>query len=121
MENYSFIYVGEYFHKFNKPVPTEKKIGKTKSLLDITGIDDNAFTLDFAPVDLYMVEDDRVELVYEAITTLLHHDELNDHWYDDPDGDLKQRVERFMQLMKVQKIEDKDGDGIPDHIDDEIG
>ena len=28
-----YIYVGEYFHKFGKSVPTEKKIGKIDSLL----------------------------------------------------------------------------------------
>jgi hypothetical protein len=121
MENYSFIYVGEYFHKYNKPVPTEKKIGLTKSLLDIVGIDDYAFTLDFAPVDFYMVEDERAETVYKAITTLLMHDEICEGWFDDPDGDLKERIERFMHIMKVLKIEDKDADGIPDHLDDEIG
>jgi hypothetical protein len=121
MENYSFIYVGEYFHKFSRQVPTEKKISKVKSLLDIPGIDDYAFSLDFSPVDLYMVEDERLNMVYEAITVLLDHDHIKDDWYDDADGTLKNRISRFMEIMRVQKIEDKDNDGIPDHIDDQIG
>jgi hypothetical protein len=117
MENYSFIYVGEYFHKFGIEMPlTEKKIGKVKSLTDIVGIDDFAFSLDFAPTDLYMIEDEKVDQIYEAITTLLEHDQIKDEWYDDADGTLKERVTKFMEIMKIQKIEDKDGDGIPDHL-----
>jgi hypothetical protein len=104
-----------------RQVPTEQKIGKVKSLLDIPGIDDYAFSLDFSPVDLYMVEDERLNMVYEAITVLLDHDQIKDDWYDDADGTLKNRISRFMEIMRVQKIEDKDNDGIPDHIDDQIG
>jgi hypothetical protein len=116
MKNYSFIYIGEYFHKFSGQVPTEKKIGYVKSLIDIQGIDDYAFSLDFTPADLYMVEDERVEMIYEAITTLLNHDNIKDDWYEDADNTLKTRVSRFMEILKVQKIEDADSDGIPDHL-----
>ena len=34
-EGQGYIYVGEYFHKFGKEVPSEKKIGKTDDLLKI--------------------------------------------------------------------------------------
>jgi len=117
MENFGFIYVGEYFHKFGKEMTlTEKKIGKVDSLLDIVGIDDYAFSLDFSPTDLYMVEKERLDTVYEAITILLDHDQIKDDWYDDAEGTLKDRISRFMEIMRIQKIEDKDGDGIPDHL-----
>jgi hypothetical protein len=55
-------------------------------------------------------------MIYEAITTLLDHDHIKDDWYDDAEGTLKTRVSRFMEILKVQKIEDADGDGIPDHL-----
>ncbi len=122
METHGFIYVGEYIHKFNKEMTlTEKKIGKVDSLLDIVGIDDYAFSIDFMPTDLYMVEKERLDTVYEAITILLDHDQIQGEWYDDADNTLKMRIARFMEIMRVAKIEDKDADGIPDHLDNEIG
>jgi len=88
-----FIYVGEYFHKFGKEVPTEKKIGKTDSLLNIPQIDDYAFSLDFHTPDIYLVDD--VEMMYEALVSLLANDQLKDDWYEDTDGDLKERIAKF--------------------------
>ena len=52
-----YIYVGEYFHKFGKEVPSEKKIGKTDDLMSIPQIDDFAFSLDFHTPDIYLVDD----------------------------------------------------------------
>ncbi len=114
-----YIYVGEYFHKFGKNVPTEKKIGKTTSLLDIPQIDDYAFSLDFHTPDIYLVED--VEKMYKALTTILEHDQLKEDWFEDTDGDLKDRVTKFMAAFGYKEIADVDGDGIPDHLDDVIG
>jgi hypothetical protein len=114
-----YIYVGEYFHKFGKNVPTEKKIGKTTSLLDIPQIDDYAFSLDFHTPDIYLVED--VEKIYKALTTILEHDQLKEDWFEDTDGDLKDRVTKFMDAFGYKEIADVDGDGIPDHLDDVIG
>jgi hypothetical protein len=114
-----YIYVGEYFHKFGKNVPTEKKIGKTTSLLDIPQIDDYAFSLDFHTPDIYLVED--VEKMYKALTTILEHDQLKEDWFEDTDGDLKDRVTKFMDAFGYKEIADVDGDGIPDHLDDVIG
>ena len=114
-----YIYVGEYFHKFGKNVPTEKKIGKTTSLLDIPQIDDYAFSLDFHTPDIYLVED--VEKIYKALTTILEHDQLKEDWFEDTDGDLKDRVTKFMAAFGYKEIADVDGDGIPDHLDDVIG
>ena len=56
-EGSGYIYVGEYFHKFGKDIPTEKKIGKTDSLLNIPQIDDYSFSLDFHTPDIYLVDD----------------------------------------------------------------
>ena len=114
-----YIYIGEYFHKFGKNVPTEKKIGKTTSLLDIPQIDDYAFSLDFHTPDIYLVED--VEKIYKALTTILEHDQLKEDWFEDTDGDLKDRVTKFMAAFGYKEIADVDGDGIPDHLDDGIG
>jgi hypothetical protein len=114
-----YIYIGEYFHKFGKNVPTEKKIGKTTSLLDIPQIDDYAFSLDFHTPDIYLVED--VEKMYKALTTILEHDQLKEDWFEDTDGDLKDRVTKFMAAFGYKEIADVDGDGIPDHLDDVIG
>ena len=114
-----YIYVGEYFHKFGKDVPTEKKIGKTDSLLNIPQIDDYAFSLDFHTPDIYLVED--VEKIYKALTTILDHDQLKEDWFEDTDGDLKNRVAKFMEAFGYKEVSDVDGDGIPDHLDDEIG
>ena len=114
-----FIYVGEYFHKFGKEIPTEKKIGKTDSLLDIPQIDDYAFSLDFIASDIYLVDD--VEKMYNALTYILEHDQLKDDWFEDSDGDLKDRVAKFMEAFGYTEIADIDGDGIPDHLDDHIG
>ena len=114
-----YIYIGEYFHKFGKNVPTEKKIGKTTSLLDIPQIDDYAFSLDFHTPDIYLVED--VEKIYKALTTILEHDQLKEDWFEDTDGDLKDRVTKFMTAFGYKEIADVDGDGIPDHLDDVIG
>jgi hypothetical protein len=114
-----YIYIGEYFHKFGKNVPTEKKIGKTTSLLDIPQIDDYAFSLDFHTPDIYLVED--VEKIYKALTTILEHDQLKEDWFEDTDGDLKDRVTKFMTAFGYKEIADVDGDGIPDHLDNVIG
>lgn len=114
-----FIYVGEYFHKYGKEVPTEKKIAKTDSLLTIPQIDDYAFSLDFTASDIYLV--DNVDTLYEALIALLANDQLKDDWYEDTDGDLKDRVARFMAAFNYTEITDVDGDGIPDHLDDHIG
>ena len=114
-----YIYVGEYFHKFGKDVPTEKKIGKTDSLLHIPQIDDYAFSLDFIASDIYLVDD--VEKMYNALTHILDHDQLKEDWFEDTDGDLKDRVAKFMEAFGYKEVADVDGDGIPDHLDDEIG
>ena len=118
-EGQGYIYVGEYFHKFGKDVPTEKKIGKTASLLEIPQIDDYAFSLDFIASDIYLVED--VEKIYTALTHILDHDQLKEDWFEDTDGDLKHRVAKFMEAFGYVEICDVDGDGIPDHLDNEIG
>lgn len=114
-----YIYVGEYFHKFGKDVPTEKKIGKTDSLLEIPQIDDYAFSLDFIASDIYLVDD--TEKMYKALTHILDHDQLKEDWFEDTDGDLKNRVAKFMEAFGYVEICDVDGDGIPDHLDNEIG
>ena len=118
-EGQGYIYVGEYFHKFGKDIPTEKKIGKTDSLLDIPQIDDYAFSLDFIASDIYLV--DEVDKMYNALTTILDHDQLKEDWFEDTDGDLKDRVAKFMKAFGYGEIADIDGDGIPDHLDDVIG
>ena len=118
-EGQGYIYVGEYFHKFGKDIPTEKKIGKTDSLLDIPQIDDYAFSLDFIASDIYLV--DEVDKMYNALTTILDHDQLKEDWFEDTDGDLKDRVAKFMEAFGYKEIADVDGDGIPDHLDDQIG
>jgi hypothetical protein len=114
-----YIYVGEYFHKFGKDIPTEKKIGKTDSLLNIPQIDDYAFSLDFIASDIYLVDD--VEKMYKALTHILDHDQLKEDWFEDTDGDLKDRVAKFMEAFGYKEVADVDGDGIPDHLDEEIG
>jgi hypothetical protein len=114
-----YIYVGEYFHKFGKSIPTEKKIGKIDSLLNIPQIDDYAFSLDFHTPDIYLVDD--VEKMYSALTHILDHDQLKEDWFEDTDGDLKNRVAKFMEAFGYKEVADIDGDGIPDHLDDEIG
>ena len=115
-----FIYIGEYFHKFGKEmVLKEKKVGKTSSLLTIPQIDDYAFSLDFTASDIYFVDD--VEKLYEALTALIAVDQLKDDWYEDTDNDLKDRVAKFMDAFGYKEIADVDGDGIPDHLDSEIG
>ena len=118
-EGQGFIYVGEYFHKFGKEVPSEKKIGKTDSLLSIPQIDDYAFSLDFTAADIYLVDD--YEKMYEAVIALLANDQLAEDWYEDTDGDLKDRVAKFMDAFGYTEITDIDGDGIPDYLDDIIG
>ena len=118
-EGQGYIYVGEYFHKFGKDIPTEKKIGKIDSLLDIPQIDDYAFSLDFIASDIYLVDD--VEKMYKALTTILDHDQLKEDWFEDTDGDLKDRVAKFMEAFGYKEVADVDGDGIPDHLDDQIG
>jgi hypothetical protein len=118
-EKQGFIYIGEYFHKFGKPVPQEKKIGKTTSLLDIPQIDDYAFSLDFHTPNIYLVDD--VEKIYSALTYILEHDQIKEDWFDDPDNDLKDRVAKFMSAFGYVEITDVDNDGIPDHLDDHIG
>lgn len=114
-----YIYVGEYFHKFGKDVPTEKKIGKTDDLLKIPQIDDYAFSLDFVAADIYLVDD--VEKMYNALIHILDHDQLKEDWFEDTDGDLRDRVAKFMSAFGYGEIADVDGDGIPDHLDDHIG
>jgi len=119
-EGAGYIYVGEYFHKFGKEMALkEKKIGKTDSLLNIPQIDDYAFILDFVASDIYLVDD--VEKMYNALTFILEHDNLKDDWFEDTDGDLKERVAKFMKAFGYGEIADVDGDGIPDHLDDQIG
>lgn len=119
-EGAGYIYVGEYFHKFGKEMALkEKKIGKTDSLLNIPQIDDYAFSLDFVASDIYLVDD--VEKMYNALTFILEHDNLKDDWFEDTDGDLKERVAKFMKAFGYGEIADVDGDGIPDHLDDQIG
>jgi len=118
-EKQGYIYIGEYFHKFGGIVPTEKKIGKVDNLLKIPQIDDYAFSLDFIASDIYLVED--VDMIYTALTVLLSHDNLKDDWFEDSDGDLKDRVAKFMNAFGYGEIADVDGDGIPDHLDDQIG
>lgn len=119
-EGAGYIYVGEYFHKFGKEIALkEKKIGKTDSLLNIPQIDDYAFSLDFIASDIYLVDD--VEKMYNALTFILEHDNLKDDWFEDTDGDLKERVAKFMKAFGYGEIADADGDGIPDHLDDQIG
>jgi hypothetical protein len=118
-EKQGYIYVGEYFHKFGKDVPTEKKIGTTDDLMKIPQIDDYAFSLDFIASDIYLVDD--VEKMYKALTYILDHDQLKEDWFEDTDGDLKDRVAKFMEAFGYKEIADIDGDGIPDHLDNVIG
>ena len=118
-EGQGYIYIGEYFHKFGGIVPTEKKIGKIDDLLKIPQIDDYAFSLDFHTPDIYLVED--VDTLYTAITVLLSHDLIKEDWFADSDGDLKERVANFMKALGYEEITDIDGDGIPDHLDNQIG
>jgi hypothetical protein len=119
-EGSGYIYVGEYFHKFGKEMTLkEKKIGKTNSILSIPQIDDYAFSLDFTASDIYLVEN--VDKMYEALTSVLEHDRLKEDWFEDTDGDLKERVANFMKAFGYVEICDVDGDGIPDHLDDVIG
>ena len=103
-----YIYVGEYFHKFNKSVPTEKKLGKTNSLLNIPQIDDYAFSLDFIASDIYLVEN--VETLYTALTTVLSHDNIKEDWFEDSDGDLKERVASFMEAFGYKEVAAVDRD-----------
>lgn len=115
-----YIYVGEYFHRFGKEMPLrEKKIGKTDSILKIPQIDDYAFSLDFSASDIYLV--DNVETIYQALIAILNHDNLKEDWFEDSDNDLKDRVASFMKAFGYVEICDVDGDGIPDHLDEEIG
>jgi len=119
-EGSGYIYVGEYFHKFGKEMPLkEKKIGKTNSLLTIPQIDDYAFSLDFAASDIYLVKN--VDKIYSALTSILDHDNLKEDWFEDTDNDLKERVASFMKAFGYVEICDVDGDGIPDHLDHQIG
>jgi hypothetical protein len=118
-EGQGYIYIGEYFHKFGGIVPAEKKIGKIDDLLKIPQIDDYAFSLDFHTPDIYLVDD--VDTLYTAITVLLSHDLIKEDWFADSDGDLKERVANFMKALGYGEIADVDGDGIPDHLDDQIG
>ena len=118
-EGQGYIYIGEYFHKFGGSIPTEKKIGKTDSLLKIPQIDDYAFSLDFTAADIYLVE--HIDSLYTALTTVLSHDNIKEDWFTDSDNNLKERVAQFMKALGYSEITDVDGDGIPDHLDDEIG
>jgi hypothetical protein len=118
-EGQGYIYIGEYFHKFGGVVPTEKKIGKIDDLLKIPQIDDYAFSLDFHTPDIYLVEN--VEVLYTALTSVLGHDLIKEDWFTDSDNDLKERVASFMKAFGYGEIADVDGDGIPDHLDPQIG
>ena len=118
-EGQGYIYVGEYFHKFGGVVPTEKKIGKIDNLLNIPQIDDYAFSLDFHTPDIYLVEN--VEVLYTALISVLSHDLIKEDWFADSDNDLKERVASFMKAFGYGEIADVDGDGIPDHLDPQIG
>jgi hypothetical protein len=55
------------------------------------------------------------------LTHILDHDQLKEDWFEDTDGDLKNRVAKFMEAFGYKEVSDVDGDGIPDHLDDEIG
>jgi len=101
-----FIYIGEYFHKYGKEVPAEKKVSKVSSLLDIPQIDDYAFSLDFTAADIYLVDD--VEIIYSALIALLANDQLSEDWYEDSDDDLKDRIARFMLAFGYTEIADID-------------
>ena len=118
-EKQGYIYVGEYFHKFGGQVPTEKKIGKTDNLLGIPQIDDYAFSLDFHTPDIYLV--DNVDMLYTALTVLLSHDVIKEDWFADSDGDLKERISKFMSILGYNEVTDVDGDGIPDQLYNELG
>ena len=118
-EGQGYIYIGEYFHKFGGVVPTEKKIGKIDNLLNIPQIDDYAFSLDFHTPDIYLVEN--VEVFYTALISVLSHDLIKEDWFADSDNDLKERVASFMKAFGYGEIADVDGDGIPDHLDPQIG
>jgi hypothetical protein len=118
-EKQGYIYVGEYFHKFGGQVPTEKKIGKIDNLLKIPQIDDYAFSLDFHTPDIYLVND--VDMLYTALTVLLSHDVIKEDWFADSDGDLKERISKFMSILGYNEVTDVDGDGIPDQLYNELG
>ena len=118
-EKQGYIYVGEYFHKFGGQVPTEKKIGKIDNLLKIPQIDDYAFSLDFHTPDIYLVDD--VDMLYTALTVLLSHDVIKEDWFADSDGDLKERISKFMSILGYNEVTDVDGDGIPDQLYNELG
>jgi len=119
-EGSGYIYVGEYFHKFGKYMPLkEKKIGKVSSLTLIPQIDDDAFSLDFAATDVYLVEN--VDKLYGALIAILDHDNIKEDWFEDSDEDLYDRVASFMKAFGYVEICDVDNDGIPDHLDDFIG
>lgn len=109
-----YIYIGHYFHKYGKNVPTEKKIGLVYELLDIPQIDDYAFSLDFEPTSIFLVEN--VETVYKALLAILDHDNLHMNWFEDAENNLDERVTNFMSAIGFARIEDLDGDGIPDHL-----
>jgi len=60
-------------------------------------------------------------MLYTALTVLLSHDNIKEDWFEDSDNDLKERVANFMKALGYSEISDVDGDGIPDHLYNELG
>ena len=63
-----------------------------------------------------------MSLDYPDVMKSLYGDDLiKEDWFEDTDGDLKDRVTKFMTAFGYKEIADVDGDGIPDHLDNVIG
>jgi hypothetical protein len=64
---------------------------------------------------------DDVDMLYTALTVLLSHDVIKEDWFADSDGDLKERISKFMSILGYNEVTDVDGDGIPDQLYNELG
>ena len=98
-----YIYIGQYFHKHGKDLQefgiTEKKIGYTKDPDSREkGLSNTKMTIGYKYIAIWKVEN--MTFVEDMLHTAFGDNRLSGEWFEDPNDDLVERVNKIITKSK---------------------